>query len=80
MTILKLFYNDLILMDSFSVLERNAKGNRTVFVLERLHKVRLRNQSNDLKFIFNFNFYDSKFSKILRSNEIEISDFIKGHT
>ena len=60
------------------MLECNATKNRVLCVVERLDIDGLCNQSNHLKVIFNSTFHYSEFGKILRPNEIEVSDFIKG--
>ena len=48
--------------------------------MERLDKVALYNQFNDLKFIFNSNFYDSEFCKILRPSVVQLFNYTKGNT
>ena len=63
----------------FAILDSNSRDNRIVFVLERLDKIGLYDQFNEIKVVYNWKFQDYELGKILKPSDEELSEVIKGN-
>ena len=59
--------------------DSNSKDNRIIFALERLDKIGLYDQLNELKDVYNWKFRYYELCKILKPSDKELSEFVKGN-
>ena len=61
----------------FTMLDSNSRDNRIFFVFERLNKIGLYDQFNELKIVYNCKFQDYELGNILKPSDEEVSEFVK---